>query len=877
MRPEHWLYTIPLRLRSLFRWSQADQELDDELRDHLERKTEQYMAQGMAQEEAHRRARLDMDGIEQTKEKCRDALRVNWIHDLIQDLRFSLRMLRKSPGFTAVAVVTLALGIGANTAIFSVVNGVLLSPLPYAHPQQLIGMKQNDSLQNLLDIQRQTHTFSNGGGINTMAMDYTDGPEPVQIQAGLVDAGLLETLGIPPMLGRIISREEDVKGGPRNIVASYQFWQNFLGSDSRVLGRRVSLGGNTYTVIGVMPANFRLPRERADVFVSLWVAYPEAAAYRGVHFMHIYWRLKMAVTLAQAQADMSSIDQRLAQQYPDNERDRRTVLMPLHELLVGNIRVALLLLFGAVAMVLLIACANFAGLLMARAVARQHEFVVRAALGAGGGALVRQALAESCLLSIAGGTAGLLVAHGGATVLLSFRPAALKSFGETHIDAHVILFALGISLLTGIAFGLAPAWSAVHTDVSESLKQGTRTTTMSIAGRRWRRFLVTAEIALAVVLLVGAGLLVKGFLLLRSVNPGFNSSDVMTVRLQLPATRYAAIVLQTQFRRDVLARINALPEVKAAMITDLPLSGAYLTHNIVIEGRPPLPIGSEPEVQTLSVMGDYFQVMQIPMRAGPGFTGMDREGQTLVAVVNEKFVKQFFTHEDPLGARIDFARREGPRKWMTIVGVAADVKHSGLNQATDPAVYAPFAQSDEAWRRWMTLVLRTRRPSAGLVEEVKRQVWSVDSRIPVSEVRSMDEMMAVSIAQQRFNMLLLGFFAALALVLAAIGLYGLMAYGVTQRTHEIGVRMALGAQNGNVLRFILGDGAKLALAGIAVGLAGALVLTRVMASLLFEVKPTDPAIFAAVAVLFVGVTLAACYVPVRRALRVHPMVALRYE
>jgi putative ABC transport system permease protein len=644
-----------------------------------------------------------------------------------------------------------------------------------------------------------------------------------------------------------------------------------------VLGRRITLSGNAYTIIGVMPADFQLPRERADFFVSLWVAYPEAAAHRGVHFMHTYWRLKPGVTLAQAQADMARLDQRLAEQYPDNERDRRTVLLPLHQLLVGNIRPVLLILFGAVAVVLLIACANFAGLLMARAVARRQEFVVRAALGARSGRLVRQAVTESVLLALVGGAAGLLLARWGTSLLFALRPTALGNFQAAHIDTHVLLFVLAISLLTGAVFGLAPAWSAMRSDVSDSLKQGSRTTTTSSAGQKLRRLLVAGEIALALVLLVSAGLLIKGFMRLRSVDPGFNPENVLTVRLQLPATRYAEIPPQTQFRREVLAGLNALPQIEAAMITDLPLSGNYMTHNLVIDGRPPLPVGSEPEVQTLSVMGDYFHVMQIPILAGRGLTPMDREGQPLVAVVNEEFVREFFPHENPLGARIDWARREGQRKWMTIVGVVGDVKHSGLDQPLDSAVYAPFAQSDEAWRRWASLVVRTPRPSNMVMEEVKHQVWKADPRIPVTDVSSMDELMAVSVAQQRFNMLLLGLFAALALVLAAVGLYGLMAYGVSQRTHEIGVRMALGAQKGNVLRLIVGDGAKLALIGIAIGTTGALVTTRLIASLLFQVKPTDPLTFAAVAGLLALVALAACYIPVRRALRVDPSVALRYE
>src|SRR5215472_254645 len=877
MRPEHWLFTIPLRLRSLFRRAQVDQELDDELRDHLERKTEEYMAQGLTQGEARRRAQLDLGGVEQTKEKCRDARRVNWIQDLIQDLRFALRILRKSPGFTAVAVITLALGIGANTAIFSVIDGVLLTPLPYKNPQQLVAMKPNDALMNLIDVERQAQTFSQGGAINVDHMDYTGGAEPVQVRAGYVNAGFLETLGVPPMLGRIISAEEDVKGARRVVDVSYSFWQNFLAGDLHALGKTVRLGGYDYTVIGVMPADFALPREHADIFVSLQVADPGAASQRGVHFMHSYWRLKPGGTLAQAQAEMLAVDRRLSEQYPDTERDRRKTLLPLREMVTGDVRPALLILFGAVGFVLLIACANFAGLLVARAMSRRQELVIRTALGAGKVRLIRQALTESVVLSLAGGFAGLLLARWSTAVLLSLKPAALARFTSISMDARVLAFVLGVSLLTGIVCGIAPAWSVARADFAESMKEGGRTATTGRSGHALRGILVIAEFALALVLLVGAGLLLKAFSRLRSVNPGFNPQNITTMYMQLPLTRYNEIPRQTQFRRQLLAALNSLPGVEAAMITDIPFGGNDVDHAMVIDGRPPLPVGSEPDVQTVSVMGDYFRVMQIPVRAGRTFTEMDREGQPLVAVVNEQFVKQFFPRENPLGARIDWARSDPPRNRMTIVGVVSDVRHLDLSQPQDPAVYTPFCQSDERWRHFMTLAIRSSRPTGDLAAEVKRETWNIDRQIPVSLVQSMDELMAVSLAQHRFNMSLLGLFAALALVLAAVGIYGLMSYAVTQRTHEIGIRVAIGAQRRDVLGLVVAEGTKLALLGIVAGVAFALVLTRFMTSLLFEVAPTDPTTFFGVAILLALTGLLACYIPARRAMRVDPMVALRYE
>jgi putative ABC transport system permease protein len=855
----------------------AENELDDELRFHLERETEKYVKSGMGEAEALRRARLEFGGLDQVKNECREARGVSLVETLVQDLHYSARTLVHSPAFTACAVLTLALGIGANTAIFSVVNQVLLNPLPYPKPRQLLAGRQNDSLPNLEDIQRQTNSFVSSGGVNIAPMDFTGNGEPVRVHGAYVDAGLFATLGIQPMLGRWISAAEDVNGGPRNVVVSYPFWRDFLGADPDVLGKAIRLSDNSYTVIGVMPKDFTLPKELADVFVSLWVAYPDAASERDVHFMHTYWRLKPGVPLAQAQAEIAQADHRLAEAFPDTERERGTVLIPLHEWLVGDVRPALLILFGAVGLVLLIACANFAMLLMARAVARQRELMIRASLGARNGRLIRQRLTESTLLALVGGTVGLMAAKAGITLLLALKPEALRHFSTIPMDARVFIFVFAISLLTGLLFGLLPAWSASRGDIAEALRENARTTATGVSRNPLRSFLVTAELALALILLAGAGLLIKGFLRLRSVDPGFNAANVITMYLQLPGTRYPQIPMQTNFRRELLARINSFPGVEAAMITDLPLAGNYVGHRVVIDGQPTRAVGTEPAVQTLSVMGDYYGVMQIPIRSGRDFRAMDREGQPRVAIVNETFVRQLLPGLDPIGTRIDWTRSNDPHEWMTIIGVAGDVKHSGLNQPVDPAVYAPYSQNDEAWRKFMTLVIRTRVPEAGVVEDVKKQVWSLDSQIPVSGVQSMDDLLAVSVAQERFNMLLLGSFAALAVVLAGVGIYGMVAYRVNQRTHEIGVYIALGAQHHDVLRLVMKDGVKLGLLGIVLGLAGAIGLTRLMVSLLFEVEPTDPATLIGVALLLAAVAMVACYIPARRALSIHPVTALRRE
>jgi len=872
-----FLHDLLFRLRALMRHPAVENELDDELRFHLEQQTDKYLKSGMSEAEVKRRVRLEFGGLDKVKDDCREARGVSLVESLVQDLHYSARTLLHSPAFTACAVLTLALGIGANTAIFSVVNTVLLNPLPYSNPQELLAARQNEALPNLKDMQQRTNSFASSGGVNITLMDFTGKGEPVRVHAALVDGGLFTTLGVQPMLGRWISANEDVKGGPPNVVASYAFWRDFLGADPDVLGRTIRLSDNSFTVIGVMPKNFALPRELADVFVSLWTGYPEAAPERGVHFMHTYWRLKPGVGLTQAQADIAQADRRLAEEFPDTERERGTLLIPLRELLVGDVRPALLVLFGAVGLVLLIACANFAMLLMARAVTRQRELMIRVSLGARNSRLIRQRLTESTLIALVGGAVGLLAAKAGTTLLLALKPAELHHMDAIPMDVRVFMFVFAISLLTGLLFGLLPAWSAARGDIAEALRENARTTTTGVSRSPLRSFLVTAELALALILLAGAGLLIKGFLRLRSVDPGFNSSNVISMYLQLPGTRYPNIPMQTNFRRELLARINAFPGVEAAMITDLPLAGNFVGHRVVIDGVPTTAVGTEPMAQVLSVMGEYFGVMQIPIHAGRAFSAMDREGQPRVAIVNETFVRQLLPGQNPIGSRINWARADDPNDWMTIIGVVSDVKHSGLNQPVDPAIYQPFSQNDEAWRKWMTLVIRTRVPVAGVIEDVKKQVWSLDSQIPLSDIQSMDDLLAVSLAQERFNMLLLGSFAVLAVVLAGVGIYGMVAYRVNQRTHEIGVHMALGAQHRDVLRLVMKDAVKLGLLGITLGLVGAIALTRVMVSLLFEVKPTDPVTLIGVALLLAAVAMLAGYIPARRALSIHPMTALRSE
>jgi putative ABC transport system permease protein len=799
------------------------------------------------------------------------------MNSLLQDLRYGFRMLLGKPGFTLVAVLTLALGIGANTAIFSVVNAVLLMPFPYPHAERLVTMRSNQSLPDLVDIQAQGKSFEEAGGVVLQALDFTGGAEPVQVQAGLSTAGLFNVLGAQPVTGRTFTAEEDVYGGERTVVLSHGFWQRQFGGDPSVVGRQMPLSGNNYTILGVLPADFDAPRESPEVYVSLRVVNPLAARARGVHFLRTYWRMKPGVTLAQAQSEMEAIDRQLEQQYPAENKGRRTRLMSLHERVAGDTRPALLVLFGAVGLVLLIACANFANLLLARATSREREIVIRAALGAGRGRLIRQMLTESVMLSLMGGACGLMLALWGIDLLQTLKPANLPRLAGIGIDGRVLFFTLGLSVLTGLVFGLVPALNASRLNVNDALKEGGRSATAGVARHRFSNVLVVTELALALLLLIGAGLLIKGFWRLRSVEPGFETNNLLTMRVELPEARYKEIPKQTQFRERSLEAINTLPGVEAAMVSEVPLTNDALMHNFVIEGRAPLSPGEEPELFSRTVMGDYFRTMKIPLLKGRDFNAQDREGTPLVGIVNETFVRQYFPGADVVGSRIRWARDDGDPKWITVVGVVGDVKHFGLNQDEQPAVYTPYAQLLQPWKRWMQVVVRSQGEPLTITNMVKAQIWKIDNQIPVTKVRTMTEVMAVSLAAQRFNMMLLGIFAGVALLLATVGIYGLMSYSITERTHEIGIRMALGAQTSDVLRMVVGQGLKLITVGVALGLVGAFALTRIMSSLLFGVRAVDPLTFAVVSVLLSMVALLAWYIPARRATKVDPMIALRYE
>lgn len=783
-------------------------------------------------------------------------------------------MLMKGRAVTIVAIITLALGIGANTAIFSVVNAVLLRPLPYPEPERLVTLRSNQSLPDLDDIKAQSQAFEYFGGAVMQAQDFTGEAEPLQVQAALINADLFKALSVKAAIGRTISEEEDL-GGEHVVVLSYAFWQRHFGADMDVLGKSIPLSGIDYTIIGVMPSDFMMPREKPDVWAAVRAVNPIAAQFRGVHFLRTYFRLRPGVSIAQAQSDMAGIDQWLEQHYPEENKNRRTQLIPLHEQIVGRTRPALMILFAAVGLVLLIACANFANLLLARAAARQQEILIRAALGANRRRLVRQMVTESLLLSVLGGACGLVLAMWSVNLLIALKPANLPHLSSVGIDLWVLAFTLGISTLTGILFGLAPALAASHLNVNEALKEGGRSATEGRVRHRLRNLLVISEIALALVLLICAGLLIKGFWLLRSVDTGFRAENLLTMRIELPESRYKEIPKQTAFRQNLLDRLNSLPGVQAGMISELPLSGDALMHNFIIEGRPPIAVGEEPELMTRSVGGDYFRAMNIPLLQGRDFAKQDAGNAPMVGLVNESFVREYFPDQNPIGARISWAR--GPRQWMTIIGIVGDVKHFGLNRPEEAAFYSSYAQLDQPWKRWMYLVVRSDTDAAMLTGEVKNQIWAIDNLVPVTKIQTMREVLAASIAEQQFNMTLMSIFAGVALALSAVGIYGVISYSVTQRTHEIGIRMALGAESSDVLRLIMGQGARLAAIGVSVGLVAAFISTRFISSLLYGVSATDPITFAVISLLLSAVALLACAMPARRAMKVDPGVALRYE
>jgi predicted permease len=814
------------------------------------------------------------------------------MNGLLQDFRYALRQFRKSPGFAAVAVITLALGIGFNTAIFSVVNAVLLRPLAFADASRLVriwhvppeksfpGMTTFPvSAANYLDWERQTQVFDHMAIYSYHGFTVTGGDKPEQLSAGAVSSGFFATLGVQPLLGRVLSPEEDQPGRSHVVVLSYRLWQEHFGGNPDIVGHDINLDGQPYLVAGVMPASFQFPD-----FAKMWTPMAwtdQERAVRGEHHSIVVARLKPGVDLKQAQTEMNTISDRLQQQYPEDDKGWGAVVVPMQQDLVSDVRPALLVLLGAVAFVLLIACVNVANLALAKTFSRQKEIAIRTALGATPARVLRQILTETVLLALSGGALGLAFAHFAVRFIMAFLADRLPQSTAVGLDSKVLIFTAVISVVTGIVAGVLPALRLTRRDVNQALKQGLGRTDADSGGHRTRSILVVSEVALSLMLLIGAGLMIRSFQNLRNVNPGFDSRQVLTMSVMVSRAKFSSPDQAIRFFDRVLLRVRSLPGVEsAAVIDNIPLTGG--SHQpIAIEGRPVVPMSEQPEVDVRLVSAGYMGAMRIPTLRGRGLSDTDVAGRPAVVLVSESMARQFWPGEDPVGKRLTLTFY--PDAIREVVGVVGDVKLDSLDEMRPSAtLYFPLDQvsvpASGGWRSFpMTLVVRSQSGSGELASSVSNAVHDVDRDTPLVDISSMDDLVENSLSQQRFNMLLLGAFAALALVLAAVGIYSVLSYSVKRSVREIGIRLALGAPLGDVLRMVVFEAMKPTLLGVAIGTAGALALGRVLSSLIFGVRPTDPLTFLAVAALLAAVAFVASIVPAYRATKVDPMVALRYE
>ncbi|HEV7797280.1 MAG TPA: ABC transporter permease [Pyrinomonadaceae bacterium] len=808
-----------------------------------------------------------------------------------QDIRYGIRMLLKAPSISIVATIALALGIGANTAIFSVVNAVLLRPLPFTNSEGLMNVWETDAVRgykrgaasypNFVDWREQNHVFERMSSYHPSDFILTGRGDSTRIQGAVVNADLFPLLGVAPVIGRGFLPDEDKPGeSGRVVVLSQQLFQQRFNSNPNVVGQSMVLDGKNFTIVGVMPQAFQFPVQNEPVELWTTVAVEREGEepiteQRGAHYMNVIARLKPGVSIEQAKAEMTSISARLEQQYPGENLHKSSNVEPTLEALVGDIRPALLILLGAVGCVLLIACANVANLLLARAMTRHKEMAIRSALGASRMRVVRQLLTESVLLSLAGGALGLILAVWWSDLLVALGKENIPRALQVGLDWRVLGFTLALSVLTGVVFGLVPAIHSSKTELTESLKEGGRGSGEGARRNRVRGILVVSELAIAVVLLVGAGLLIQSLWRLRNVSPGFESQNLLTFVVGIPEVKYPT-EKQDQFYRDLVARLQSLPGVRSAgSVIPLPLSGEMFRISFETEGRP-MAKGDQPSSDFFVVSNDYFKTLGVPILKGRGFTERDSEKAPGVIIVNQAFANKFFPNEDPIGKRVKpgIATGENKPDWREIVGVVADVRNRNLSSELRVGYFVPQAQIPF---NQMTMVVRTTNDPHTLITAVQNEVHSMDQELPVFNIKTMDEYISATVAAPRFNTTLLGIFASVALVLTIVGLYGVMSYSVAQRTNEIGIRMALGAQTRDVLRLIVSQGFKLVLLGLAIGLACAFALMKLISSLLFGVTWKDPMTFVIVAVLLAFVALLACYIPARRATRLDPLNALRYE
>jgi predicted permease len=866
----------------IFRRKKWDAERARELDAYLESETTDNIARGMSAADARDAARRKLGNTTQIREEIYHMNSLGFLETLMQDVRFALRMLRKNPGFTAVAVLTLALGIGANTAIFSVVNAVMLRPLPYKDPSQLVMVWADHHLRggpahewtnpaDFFDWRAQSKDISDMAVLGGWGPTLTGKAEPELLTGSRVSYSMFSVLGVTPELGRDFTPEDDKPNGPRVVIISHELWLRTFHGDPAELGQQINLDGNGYTVIGVMPLGFSFP---IIANREIWTPLQLTPRGRGNAVLRAIGRLRPGASLTQAQTEMDGIASRIAQAYPDTNSKIGISLVPLQEQISGPVRTPLLVLLGAVSLVLLIGCSNVANLLLARAADRQREISVRIALGAGRGRLVRQLLTESCLLAIAGGAAGLLLAVWGMRALASQLPPAIASVSHVSMDPVVLAFTLGIALLTGIFFGVVPAFQASRVHFNETLRVSGRGSAPGKSRHRLRNVLVVADVALALALSVGAGLLLKSFVRLSSVDLGFRADHLLTVNLFLPKTSYPNDPQITNFYTQLEQKLVALPgALGVTNVSDPPLAGGGSDTSIFIEGRPIPSPQDMPDIWYSSVTPSFFKTLGISLLRGRVFDERDIADRSMVIVINESMARKYWPGQDPVGKRIGTGPPSKP-DWAEIVGVVRDIKFFGLDKDQPPSMYAPLAKLPQ---RGMTLVVRTAGPPLELASTVRQTIWSQDSNLAVPKFATMQDSVDLAAQQARVISALTTLFALIALVLAAVGLYGVMAYIVTERTNEIGIRMALGASRGDVLNLILGGALRLGLIGVATGLAVSFFLTNLIRSLLFGVQPTDPMTFVAVGLLLIGVSLFASYIPARRAMRVDPMVALRYE
>ena len=878
-------------LRRWFSRKGWEREMNEELRDHIEKQTAENVAAGMTPQEARRQAVLQFGGVEAVKEDCREQRRGFWLETFWTDVRYGLRMLRKSPGFTAVAVLTLTLGIGANTAIFSVVQGVLLAPLPYREPDRLVLVWQNNltlkhvmsvSYPDFLDWQRNARSFQQVAAFDWEDRDLTGPGTPEHLNGKQFSSGFLGTLGVKPILGREFSPEEDKRGGAPVVIISNRLWRNRFAGSTEAIGKPTTLDGVAYTIVGVLPSEFRLIGDEADVYTPLGQGDPIIYGDRTIHSILCIARLKPGVTLAQSDAEMGAVQEHQDQLYPSADRGLGASVKPLKHEFVEDVSGTLLMLLGAVGIVLLIACANVANLLLARSAARRREFAIRSALGANRARIVRQLVTESVLLSLVGGTLGLAVAKWGVGPVLAAVPRGLPRSENIGVNVSVLLFALGVSVAVGILFGLAPALKSSKADLQSSLKEGGRGSPG--AHHRAQSSLVIVQMALTLVLLIGAGLLFRTIRRLWEVNPGFDARHVIAFNVGLSPSARKTVSSTRIAYQQLIERIRNIPGVQAADLTVLfPLSEHQNIGPFWVGSQEPASSAQAPRALYYWTGPDYLRTMGIPLLRGRFFTEADTASSEPVILIDSVLAHAYFPDRDPVGQAMTIPHW-GP---VRVIGVVGHVRHWGLDERgayTQNQIYACVYQFPDDWApifyRRMTVVVNTPLDTATVMPAIKAAVYGASDDQTVYEVQALQETLSKSLSSQRFPMILLGVFAGLALLLASIGIYGVISYSVAQRVHEIGIRMALGAHEPDVFRMIVGQGLRLVLVGLAIGAAAALILTRLISSfshLLYGVGTSDPLTFGAVSLVLTGAAILACYIPARRATRVDPIIALRYE